>query len=165
TNGTARDRAYSFALPNGTNAVGNLQFTVTADTFNNLFEYNSSGSGESNNSGSITRASSLAVYPDLLVNNLTVTPATLQSGTNIVVNWADANSGNGATAGSFHDRLVIRNLTTDETLLSTTLFYDEGASGNGPISTGQSRSRQFPFRRSEERRVGKEWRSGVTPSA
>ena len=58
-------------------------------------------------------------------------------GTNIVVNWADANNGNGATAGSFHERLIIRNLATGETLLSTILFYDESATGNGPIGRAQ----------------------------
>ncbi|PYK60186.1 MAG: hypothetical protein DME21_11815, partial [Verrucomicrobia bacterium] len=143
TNGTARDRSYSFTLPNGPNAVGNLQFTVTADTFNNLFEYNLGGTGESNNTASVVVGSSIAPYPDLQVVNLDVQPATLASGTNVTVRWQDANTGNAPAPGNWYDHVTVVNTNGGVTLLDTTVFYDTNVLG--PLTNGTARDRSYNF--------------------
>ncbi|MGA2233021.1 MAG: putative Ig domain-containing protein, partial [Tepidisphaeraceae bacterium] len=51
--GNSAAQSYSFVLPGGIAAVGNLQVIVTVDSNNAVFEYNTSGTGYSNNSASL----------------------------------------------------------------------------------------------------------------
>jgi len=143
TNGTAINRSVNFTLPSGANGGGNLQVTVTADYYNNIFEYNSAGSGESNNVSTVTVFSGIAAYPDLQVVNLGVQPVLLNSGTNLTVQWQDTNSGNALTPGSWYDHLTISNSSLGITLLDTTVYYD--ASVQGPLTNGTARSRSANF--------------------
>ena len=53
-------------MPQGEPGVGNLAITVTTDTDNQIFEYNAPGTGETNNTASVTATSTLASYPDLV---------------------------------------------------------------------------------------------------
>ena len=128
-------------LPTGVAGVGNISFTVTVDAVNNIFEFNSSGTAETNNTASIMAASASAPAPDLQVTSLSVTPATgLQSGQNLTLQWNDANTGNAGTgAASWIDALTITNLTTGATLLTTTI------SGGSSLAAGNSLAQKFPF--------------------
>jgi hypothetical protein len=87
TNGQSRERQYAFRLPDGTNGVGDLTFTVIADTYNQLAEFNFSGTAESNNTASLSRTSTLAAYPDLAVHRFDVSPASFESGRQLTANW------------------------------------------------------------------------------
>ena len=83
---------------------------------------------------------------DLQVTNLQISPPSgLQSGADILITWSDSNTGNRPVGISFVDRVEIKNLTTGETLASTTVPYDATASGLGPIVPGEPRARQFNF--------------------
>jgi hypothetical protein len=138
-------RQDAFRLPDGGPGAGSLQVTVTADTFNQVFESNSSGTAESNNTASISANSSVASYPDLQVTNLAVSPAGLQSGASATISWSDVNTGNAAVSSAFSDHLVVTNLTTGEVLLNTSIGYDPTANGNAPIASGASLARQYPL--------------------
>lgn len=143
TNGFARNRSANFTLPNGANGAGLLQVSVTADTFNNVFEYNPAGTGESNNVATFTTVSGIASYPDLQVAGLSVAPSSLGSGTNLTVNWQDENSGNAVALGSWYDHLVISNATLGLTLLDTTVYFDTNVFG--PLTNGTAVSRSYNF--------------------
>ncbi|MEI9924491.1 MAG: hypothetical protein WDN50_14005 [Bradyrhizobium sp.] len=83
---------------------------------------------------------------DLQIGNLALAPTSgLQSGGAVLVTWTDTNVGNLATSGSFNDLIVVKNLATGQTLVSTAVPYDPTAIGNGNIAGGTSRQRQFSF--------------------
>src|SRR5262249_35475387 len=115
--GQSRPRQLAFTLPDGPRGSGTLQVTVTADSGNGVFEYNTSGTAEANNAATTTAPSDLAPYADLQVGNLRLDPVTgLQSGVTVVVRWDDRNTGARATSGSWTDSVTIRNTTTGELL-------------------------------------------------
>src|SRR5207249_741817 len=97
----SRGRQYSFRLPEGNRGAGALQITVTDDTFNNLFEYNASGTAETNNVATATFGSALAAYTDLQISNLAIAPAAnVQSGSTLQITWYDSNTANLAASSS-----------------------------------------------------------------
>ncbi len=53
---------YSFTLPQGLAGTGSLSFTVTTDADNQIIESNPSGTGETNNTATLTVTSILATY-------------------------------------------------------------------------------------------------------
>jgi len=138
-------RSFQFTLPNGTPGIGNLSVTVTADFYNQVFEVNSSGTGESNNSAIVTATSVAAPYPDLQVQNLAVSPTAITSGGTIQVSWDDANTGNAPVDAAFVDSLTIVNNTTGATLLSTSVGYDPTQPGHSPIAPGSSQHQTYSF--------------------
>ena len=89
-------RSVAIQLPDGYNG-GALTATVTLDDPtvsgpNYIYESNASGTGETNNTATVTKAFPLTEYADLVVTNLTVT------GTNdgkAIVSWTTLNQGNG----------------------------------------------------------------------
>ena len=60
--GGSLPQAYSFTLPQGFAGTGNLVFTVTTDADNQIVEFNPSGTGETNNTATLTATSTLATY-------------------------------------------------------------------------------------------------------
>ena len=60
--GGSLPRSYSFTLPTSFAGTGNLLFTVTTDADNQLIEFNPSGTGETNNTSTLTVTSTLAAY-------------------------------------------------------------------------------------------------------
>ena len=90
--GGAAGQQYAFTLPAGKPSLGTIQFTVTTDVLNQIFEYNSAGTAESNNTATISAVSALMPAADLQVANLGLSPATgLQSGNDVVLSWDDVN--------------------------------------------------------------------------
>lgn len=142
--GATRNRSLTVKLPDGPNAVGNLEIEVVADTFNQVFELTAVGSGENNNSATANLNTVLAPYPDLLVNNVTVTPPAPQSGQEITIRWEDANQGDTPAAGNWYDRVQIVNTATLGTLLDTTVYHN--TTTLGALTNGTSRLRQHVFR-------------------
>ena len=123
-------RSYSFRMPDGTAGVGNLQVSVTTDYNNTIAEYYPGNVGESNNSTTMTVASTLASYPDLQVSGLGFTPTSPSSGKSLAVQWSDTNNGLGATSGNWTDQVTVVNSTTGQTLVTANVPYNAGASGN-----------------------------------
>src|SRR5262249_20144484 len=92
--GKGYQRQVTFTLPDGSASVGDVQFAVTADAFNQIPRLNPDGSPQTNNTTSVTQPVTLAAYPDLQVQGLAVNPSGgLQSGTTITITWNDANTG------------------------------------------------------------------------
>ena len=104
TAGGAAGRSAQFTLPDGNLGVGPLVITVTTDSTNLIFEYNGSGTGETNNTATINATSTLGAYPDLTVTN----PGITGDSTGLVtVGWSDANIGTAAASGSWTDSVVL----------------------------------------------------------
>ncbi|MGD5652433.1 CARDB domain-containing protein, partial [Xanthomonas citri pv. citri] len=106
-------------------------------------ENNADGTAETNNSGTLTFTSVSAPYADLQVANISVDPADLTSGATFTVRWDDSNTGTKATGTGWTDVIVIKNLTTGETLATVNVPYDPAQAGNGEIAGGTSRARQY----------------------
>ncbi|MGD9632157.1 MAG: CARDB domain-containing protein, partial [Pirellulales bacterium] len=144
--GDSQARQYSFTLPQGSPGVGDWQITITTDYFTSLFEYNAGGTAENNNTDTIPFTSTIAAYPDLQVTGLAVDPSSvLESGGTVTINWNDANTGDGATSGSWYDRIVVVNTTTSQALVDTALHYNPASPGHGNIAAGDVRARQHSF--------------------
>jgi len=138
-NGT-RDRSITFLVPNNANAYGGFEITVATDSASQVFELNGAGTAETNNS----RTALVRNAPDLRIVGLNVTGSPeIRSGANITATWNTTNEGTVETGGQFSDRVVIRNNTTSEILLDTTVLYNPATAG--PIGPGQSRPRSRAF--------------------
>ena len=145
--GQVRPMEHTFSLPDGNIAAGQLAFTMTTDSADQIYEHSSDGTAEANNMASVTVTSVLAPYPDLEVTGLGVTAASLmQSGAQVTVTWTLTNTGNRATSGSWSDLLLVRNLTLDQNASVQYAYYDQEAPGNGGIGPGESRVRHYTFR-------------------
>jgi hypothetical protein len=132
-------REFSFNLPDGLAGVGTLSIEIIADVYANLFEYNSDGNAETNNKREISATSLLASYPDLQITELKVTPNTIVSGSNVLLQWKDANTGNKDTSGSWYDRVRVVNTTTGMTLINQDLWNATS------IVSGGTLAREFSF--------------------
>ena len=142
--GGSAAQQYTFNLPDGAPGVGQLVVTVTTNYDNQIYEYNSSGTAETNNTSSVTTTSTLANYADLIVapNSLTVTPSSPQPGGSVTVTWMDENQGDGAVNGAFTDSVLVQqvNGTSLTTITSGTV------SGPSPLAAGATSGTQsFPF--------------------
>jgi hypothetical protein len=83
-----------------------------------------------------------ATAADLKVSAITTTPATgLHAGSVFTVNWTDLNAGTVATAGGWADRVVLRNVATNQVIFDQSLVYDPAVDGN--IGPNESRNRQI----------------------
>ncbi len=144
--GAAASQQYAFTLPAGMSGFGTIQFAVTTNALNQMFEYNSSGTAQSNNTSSISAVSGLSPAADLQVANLSLAPSTgLQSGSNVVLSWDDLNAGDAATDGSWTDSVTVTNQTTGATIFTGTIPYDGSASGNGSLGEGDSFAQKDAF--------------------
>jgi len=104
--GKAASQQYSFVLPNGTEGTGHLQITVVTDSGNAIYEYNTAGTGENNNTNSLTVIASLAASPDLLVTNLVI-PSSADAGQVIPISWTETNIGTAAITTTWYDQVFI----------------------------------------------------------
>ncbi len=137
--GEGRNRQISLTLPDGPDSVGLLELTVVTDSANVLFEQNSAGAGEANNSGSLAFTTSLAPYPDLQIASLTLSPAAAwPTGSLVTAHWILTNSGARATTGSWSETLVVRNTRTGQIIANQSADYDPAAVAPGGASPGQA---------------------------
>ncbi len=140
--GQAAVRQYMYTLPDGAAGVGQIAVTVTANSTNSLFEYNTAGTAYSNDTASVQASSAIAPYPDLQVQNIGISPTSIYSGASFVLHWQDVNTGNAAASTSWDDRVVIQNLTTGQTISTSTLVYD--VSKLGTLAGGSAGDQQLP---------------------
>ncbi len=138
--GTTRARSVSIQLPDGPAATGTLEVEVTADIYNQVFELTAVASGETDNTATSTFTSTLALYPDLRPANVSVTPASPQSGQEITVRWEDRNDGVAPAAVNWSDRIQILSAGSGTVLIETTLPFSPGTLG--PLTNGTTRTRQ-----------------------
>ena len=128
-------------LPHGNRGAGNLRFTLTLDVANDVVETNAQGLAEVNNDATITLASTLAPYPDLVVTDLSPVPAVgWLAGDTVTVTWKTRNQGDGATSGSWIETLGVRNLSNGQTLFTVNVSFDAVALGNLAAGGVQDRS-------------------------
>lgn len=120
-------------LPEGPAAVGELQILVALDQFNSVLEANTGGTAEQNNQASINTTATIAPYPDLVVEGVTMLPEPLQSSASATIGWKVRNIGNAAAGKGFKSLLTVRNLSTGETLLRTTLEESATIAGGGEL--------------------------------
>ncbi|MGA2068563.1 MAG: CARDB domain-containing protein, partial [Thermoguttaceae bacterium] len=103
-----------------------------------------------NESNNVSAAQPIALtvppLPDLQVTSLALSPNTgLQSGSPVLVQWNDINTGNGAVEGAFSDLIQVENDTTGNVLFTDALYYDPNAAGASDIAAGGSLARQYAF--------------------
>ncbi|WP_295529412.1 CARDB domain-containing protein, partial [uncultured Pseudacidovorax sp.] len=139
--GAERDRSATFNWPAGAAGLGRFEFSVVTDVSDAVFENNADGNAGANNGATLAITSSV----DLSVQDLAVAPAAPGSGDTVTVRWTERNGGAAATAGSWNDRLIVRNLDTGETLVNTAVTYDPTLPGNAPLAAGGSLARQSSF--------------------
>jgi phage gp36-like protein len=117
--GQSRDRQYALKLPDGSRSVGTLEFIVTADFLNAIYEGTPGGVAETNNASSITADATLADYPDLTVTNITA-PASGLLEQRVQLSWIVKNDGPAATNGGWHDQIYL----SDDVALGNDLALD-----------------------------------------
>lgn len=136
--GQSHARSHTFDLPDGDVGVGNLQITVTTDALSHIGERNvhEPEDAETNNSAtSDAFAVSLAPYPDLVVTQVSLTPADsqvtdLQSGILATVKWTDSNLGT-APAGSYYDYVRVERVDAEGNVLE--VVSSRVVAVNGPL--------------------------------
>ncbi len=133
--GASLPREYVVTLPDGAAGVGQIQVIVETDSGNQIFEYNASGTGESNNTSTLSVSSVLASYPDLAVSDVAA-PASVVPGQQMQITWTVSNVGD-ATASAPWDEQVL--LATDAAGAGATLLDDQ--TDSDPLATGQSMTR------------------------
>ncbi|MCB2004975.1 MAG: hypothetical protein KDH93_08170, partial [Rhodoferax sp.] len=139
--GETRARQALVTLPAGNRGAGNLRFEIGTDVTNTVAE---PGVAELNNSTALARVSELTPYPDLQVDNLTVDPgAGWVAGSTVTLQWRVHNTGTAPVDGAWTDSILVRNLSTGATVLSTTLRYLPSAGET--LDVGDSRTRSFDF--------------------
>jgi len=81
--------------------------------------------------------------PDLIVRNLAVAPVDtqLKSGGQVVLSWETFNTGDQATASAWQDRVIVRNVSTNEIIANYLVNYDD--IGTLPLQAGAGRNRQI----------------------
>ena len=139
--GESRTRQALVTLVGGARGAGNLRFEVSTDVTNVVAE---PGVSELNNAAALLVVSELSPYPDLVVDNIAVTPANgWAAGSSVGVSWRVANGGDSPTSGGWNDALVVRNLDTGAVLLNTVLAYDPAV--DGALDNGDNRERSISF--------------------
>src|SRR5262249_21833313 len=94
-------------LPDGTAGAGTIQFTVTTDSGNAIFEYNAAGTGETNNTAGLTLSADLAHYPDLVTSHVTRGGLVGGDPASVTVGWTVTNAGTGpGQVGSWFDDVI-----------------------------------------------------------
>ncbi len=146
--GASGHQQYSFRLPDGAGGTGNLRVTVITDYADQVFESNSDGTAETNNTATLNATAALPAYPDLQVTSPAVVSTSglpLQSGDSLTVTWTDSNTGTGPVGVPFYDHVTIVNTATGQTLTEAEVLYNPVAAGNGAIAAQDGRARQFAF--------------------
>lgn len=105
--GEGRDRSVIATIPDGSASVGDLLISVTTDADQDLFELNSSGDAETNNTADGSLAVTLAPYPNLEVTSVTAPSLTIADPAPVIVEWTVQNDGSSvAQAGGWYDVVV-----------------------------------------------------------
>src|SRR5258708_40073979 len=117
-------------LPMWVASVAKMKILVTGQSF---YQVNKGTTPKTENSATIFRSSTLADYPDLTVDGLTINPPAPVSGGSLTMSWRDGNHGSAAVATSFSDHLTVVNQTTGGTLYDSSVAFDPPTAGSGPV--------------------------------
>ncbi len=117
---------FSFTLPDGRAGTGDIRISVTADYYQSVKEYDASGNpAYGNNSASLDVTSTLAPYPDLVVQSFSI-PANGAPNQSLTLTWTDANQGTKPvpTNASWDDQVYLADDAsgTNKQLLQTFFF-------------------------------------------
>jgi uncharacterized membrane protein len=131
---------FSFTLPDGPTGTGDIRISVTADYYQSVKEYDASGNpAYGNNATSLDVTSTLAPYPDLVVQSFGI-PANGAPNQPLTLTWSDANQGTKAVPSnaSWDDQVYLADdpSGTNKQLLQT-FFLTGGiaAAQNGTPGT------------------------------
>ena len=118
---------------------------MTTDSGSAVPEYNGSpNTAEANNAATVSKAVTLAPYPDLTVSGVALAPTApggvLQSGTPVTLNWTTTNAGTAAAPSGFREYATVVNTVSGATLFSQVLTYSGAALAAG---TSAARSANF----------------------
>ena len=123
---------FDFSLPNGVAAVGQIQFTVTADYDQNV----STPAGEPNDTATLTESSTLAPYPELVPSAISPI-ATAYPGEQTSIGWTLTNTGSTSASGPWTEQVF---LATDSAGDAPTLLAAQSFSGSLPVGQSVARS-------------------------
>ncbi|HLH56506.1 MAG TPA: hypothetical protein VKY92_23170 [Verrucomicrobiae bacterium] len=104
--GSGAARSYTFQLPDGSRAVGQLELDVTADVFDQVPEFNFESTGPRNNTAQIQVKIASKPYPDLAVTNV-IGPTTGLPGQKVPVTWTVINQGAAPANGTWSDQIFV----------------------------------------------------------
>ncbi len=137
--GQSAAQQYAFTLADGEAGAGQFLITVTTNAGSQIQEFAPNGNAQANNTATAAFTSTLAPYPDLVVNNI-VGPTQAISGSAISVGWTVANQGDKTTDQSWVDSVYLANAQTPGTnvLIGT---FDNPVS----LATGQSYTQNISF--------------------
>jgi hypothetical protein len=144
--GDARSQQFAYALPAGDAGAGDLRFTVTADYYNHISEYNTAGpasasTAETNNSTNLTVTAALAPYADLAVSGVTAPALTIGDPAQVTISWNVVNVGSAATTlGDWVDTII---LSPDADPSHGTLLKTFAHQGTLATGAGYARSETF----------------------
>ena len=133
--GASRDFSASFKLPDGTLGSGDLVVRVTADYYNEVFEYREGVSAELNNEAEITVNSTLAAYPDLQVTDVQTVGTSFQPADTLEVSWVLKNTGATAVSGGISEKIYLSTAQVGgtQTMLSM-LSYTDTIGANSQVT-------------------------------
>jgi len=123
--GASVTRTATVQLPDGPSAAGILSFSITTDINNEVAEQD-----ELDNTQTVTVASALAPYPDLVASGLTIDPpAAWSPGSTVTVHWRVDNAGTRAPGQTWSETVQVRNLSTSQTVYAQTFAHAAGSDG------------------------------------
>jgi hypothetical protein len=142
--GASLAREAVFQIPEGEDGVGEFWVEITTDVLDawgddDIYEWNDAGDAEDNNSLTGVFESTLAIYPDLVIRPLQITPDNPQTGEQILVEWRLENQGEAPVETAFVDRVEVVNTATGTTLVTEYLPYDPTVSGVLAVGSGIDR--------------------------
>ncbi len=133
-------QTFSFTLPDGLAGTGDIRVNVTTDYYQSVKEYDASGNpAYGNNNASLDVTSTLAPYPDLVVQSFGI-PANGAPNQPLTLTWSDANQGTKAVPSNagWDDQVYLADDAsgTNKQLLQT-FFFSGGipAEANGTPGT------------------------------
>ncbi|MEM9586008.1 MAG: CARDB domain-containing protein, partial [Planctomycetota bacterium] len=135
--GEAVDREFTFTLPDGPAGAGNLTVVITTDSDDQVIESFSGNVPETNNTATVSLNSTLPPYPDLIVDGVSLSETSLQSGEPLMVNWTILNTGTSEAAGDFVQRLRLIHRDSGNVLAESSVAYS--AAVDGAIEASGSR--------------------------
>ena len=130
--GASAAQQYTFSLPNGEPGVGQIQFTVTADYDQNV----STPVGEPNDTDTLTEASTLGPYAELVPSSITGI-SSANPGEQTSVGWTLTNTGSAAATGPWTEQAF---LATDAAGDNPTLLSAQSFTGTLGVNQSVSRS-------------------------
>jgi len=139
--GQSIQRSQLLQLPANASAAGSVSVSVVVDADNYINEYQTGVDAEQNNRQSSILEVGLASYPDLMAEQLTISPSSnLQPNQTVILSWQTLNQGQATAQGAWQERVEIRHLSSGQ-LIDVLLVNTD----NTHLAVGERISRQLSF--------------------